>query len=266
MKAHEIIFRTFSPPVYSLMARMTGSTVTADDLLQETFIEVIRSIDRFRGEASLATWIRKIAVSKCLMHLRSAWQNRATLFRDLGEDHLPYEPAVACDTPIDPGADGPGAGARQAVRHQPGRGDYCMTSRAIPIARSPQLMGKSVSFSKSQLARAHQRLRQAVALLRGGPRCGAEVRNDEDRLRHPKSPIAAVAAGHAAAGGCLETYPGESAAARAIRSYGQERGGRCVRGPRIVVLLTARGCTGCAGRDLRWSVWRHRGNSVTTCG
>ena len=161
MKAHEIIYRTFGPPVYSLMARMTGSTHTADDLLQETFIEVIRSIGRFRGDASLATWIRKIAVSKCLMHMRSAWQNRATLFRDLGEDHLPYEPAVACDTPL--------TQAQMDLERALAR--LSDTARVVVILHDvegythgeiAELMGKSVSFSKSQLARARQRLRQAA--------------------------------------------------------------------------------------------------------
>ena len=100
MRAHESIYRVFSAPVYSLLARMTGSTVTADDLSQETFIEVIRSIDRFRGDASLATWIRRIAVSKCLMHMRSAWQNRATLFRDLGESHPATEPRIVSEVAL----------------------------------------------------------------------------------------------------------------------------------------------------------------------
>jgi RNA polymerase sigma factor (sigma-70 family) len=167
MKAHEIIFRTFSPPVYSLMARMTGSTVTADDLLQETFIEVMRSIGRFRGEASLATWIRKIAVSKCLMHLRSAWRNRATLFRDLGEEHLPYEPAVACDSPL--------TQAQMDLERALAR--LSDTSRVVVILHDiegythreiAELMGKSVSFSKSKLARAHQRLRQAALATTAG--------------------------------------------------------------------------------------------------
>lgn len=162
MKAHEIIFRTFSPAVYSLMARMTGSTVTADDLLQETFLEVIRSIGRFRGDASLATWVRKIAVSKCLMHMRSAWQNRATLFRDLGEDHLPYEPAVACQTPL--------TQAQMDLERALAR--LSDTSRVVVLLHDVEgythqeiagLMGKSVSFSKSQLARAHRRLQRMAA-------------------------------------------------------------------------------------------------------
>jgi RNA polymerase sigma-70 factor (ECF subfamily) len=161
MRAHEIIYRTFSAPVYSLHARMTGSTAIADDLMQETFIEVIRSIERFRGDASLATWIRKIAVSKSLMHLRSAWQNRATLFRDLGESHPATEPRIA----------GEAASIQVHIDLERALARLSDVSRVVVILHDIEgythqeiatLMGKSVSFSKSQLARAHQRLRQAI--------------------------------------------------------------------------------------------------------
>lgn len=161
MKAHEIIFRTFSTPVYSLLARMSGSTATADDLLQETFVEVIRSIDRFRGDASLATWIRKIAVSKCLMHMRSAWQNRATLFRDLGENHPATQQRVDSETVL----------AQVHIDLERALARLSDISRVVVILHDIEgythreiatLMGKSVSFSKSQLARAHLRLRQTI--------------------------------------------------------------------------------------------------------
>ncbi len=85
MKAHEIVFRTLGDPVYTLAFRMTRSAANADDVVQETFIEVIRSIRNYRHEASLATWVRRIAVSKCLMQMRSAWNRRSTLTGDLTE-------------------------------------------------------------------------------------------------------------------------------------------------------------------------------------
>ncbi|HJP39815.1 MAG: RNA polymerase sigma factor [Gammaproteobacteria bacterium] len=161
MRAHEVIYSTFRAPVYSLLARMTGSTTTAEDLLQETFIEVIRSISQFRGDAALATWIRKVAVSKCLMHMRSAWQNRATLFRDLGEHHPATQPRVESEASM----------LQVHIDLERALARLSDVSRVVVILHDiegythleiARLMGKSVSFSKSQLARAHQRLRQAI--------------------------------------------------------------------------------------------------------
>ncbi len=59
-KAHEIIYRAYSAPVYSVCLRFTRVPAQAEDLLQETFIEVIRSIASFRGEAPLGIWIRRV--------------------------------------------------------------------------------------------------------------------------------------------------------------------------------------------------------------
>jgi RNA polymerase sigma-70 factor (ECF subfamily) len=153
------VYRTFSAPVYTLAARMTGSTTVAEDVLQETFLEVIRSLARFRGEASLATWVRRIAVSKSLMHLRSAWQRRATLFRDLGEAE---GAAVAPASPSEARAVQFNMDLERALARLPD------VSRVVVMlyhvegyshAEIARLMGMSVSFSKSQLSRAHARLR-----------------------------------------------------------------------------------------------------------
>ena len=90
VRAHEIIYRAFATPVYSLCLRFTRVPAHAEDLVQETFIEIMRSIAKFRGEAALGSWIRRIAVSKALMFLRSAWTARG---QALGDD-LTGDPAV----------------------------------------------------------------------------------------------------------------------------------------------------------------------------
>jgi len=67
----------------------------AEDITQEVFIEVFRSIDKFGGQSSLSTWIYRITVNKCLDAIR--YQKRGkrfafitSLFRqDTGE--LKYE-------------------------------------------------------------------------------------------------------------------------------------------------------------------------------
>ena len=85
-KAHEILYRAFSAPVYSVCLRFTRVPAQAEDLLQETFIEVIRKIAQFRGDAPVGIWIRRIAVSKALMFLRSAWHARGQSLDDDWEE------------------------------------------------------------------------------------------------------------------------------------------------------------------------------------
>ncbi len=56
--------------VYSLLARMIGNPNEAEDLLQEVFIQVFKSIDQFRGDAKLSTWLYRIAANTCKNRLK----------------------------------------------------------------------------------------------------------------------------------------------------------------------------------------------------
>ena len=76
--AHAELYELFSSVVYTLARRMVASTAIAEDVLQETFVEVLRKIGTYRGDAALGFWIKRIAINKCLMHLRSGWVSRRT--------------------------------------------------------------------------------------------------------------------------------------------------------------------------------------------
>lgn len=59
-----------SNDVYALLYRLTEDTEEARDLTQETFLRVFQSIDRFRGDADLKTWIYRIAINQA----RNRWR------------------------------------------------------------------------------------------------------------------------------------------------------------------------------------------------
>src|ERR687895_882084 len=148
-RALEALYRAFEAPVYNLARRICRTTEDAEDVLQETFFEVCKSIGRYREEASLWGWIRTIAASKALMRIR---RNR---YRDTDELH-----------------DGV-TGRRQEDSHlrmdlEAALERLSETSRAVVWLQDVEgythdeigaMMGKTASFSKSQLARAHTRLR-----------------------------------------------------------------------------------------------------------
>src|SRR5216117_2274520 len=69
-EALEALYRAFETPVYNLARRMLKRPEDAEDVLQETFLEVVRSIKQYRGEGHLWGWIRQIATSKALMRIR----------------------------------------------------------------------------------------------------------------------------------------------------------------------------------------------------
>ena len=161
-RAHEIIYRAFKTPVYSLCLRFTRAPAHAEDLLQETFIEIMRSISKFRGEAALGSWIRRIAVSKALMFLRSAWTARS---QSLADDWDEFTPGNAASHGISSNPD-------DALDLDAALANLPSVSRTIVWLHDVEgfthkeigkLMGRTESFSKSQLSRAYQRLRPMLS-------------------------------------------------------------------------------------------------------
>jgi len=76
----------------------------AEDLAQDVFIEVFRSLEQFREEAKLSTWIYRIAVTKSLDHLRRLKRKKrfSSLKRVIGIDDPSAEIAAQCnDKPAD---------------------------------------------------------------------------------------------------------------------------------------------------------------------
>lgn len=58
-------------PVYNTILGIVQSAEDAEDLAQEVFVQVYRSVGQFKGESKLSTWIYRIATAKALDFLRS---------------------------------------------------------------------------------------------------------------------------------------------------------------------------------------------------
>jgi RNA polymerase sigma-70 factor (ECF subfamily) len=154
-EAHAILYDTFAVAVYTLARRMLASKSLAEDVLQETFIEVIRKIGTYRGDAEFGFWVKRVAINKCLMHLRSNWVSRRVDAEDLDL----FEHGARND------------GTEEQIALQRALAELSDTARAVVWLHDVEgythkeigrMMGRTASFSKSQLARAHDRLRTAL--------------------------------------------------------------------------------------------------------
>jgi len=149
--ALEALYRAFETPVYNLIRRILRRPEDAEDVLQETFLEVVRNIKQYRGEGHLWGWIRRIATTKALMRIRREQVRETESLQD------------------EPGKPGMHVGANIDLERAFER--LSETSRAVVWLHDvegytheeiAEQMGKTVSFSKSQLARAHARLRRML--------------------------------------------------------------------------------------------------------
>src|SRR5713226_10691609 len=68
--AFERLYRSHSRRVYALCLRMVRNTAEAEELTQETFLQVFRRIATFRGESAFSTWLHRVVVNIVLMRLR----------------------------------------------------------------------------------------------------------------------------------------------------------------------------------------------------
>lgn len=87
--AERSLYDTHVDRVFRLAYRMTGDLQLAEDLTQETFLRAFDSLDRFRGDAALSTWLYAIATRTVLSGLRKVRRLRD---RETGTDELPEPP------------------------------------------------------------------------------------------------------------------------------------------------------------------------------
>jgi RNA polymerase sigma-70 factor (ECF subfamily) len=158
--AQEAIYRAFERPVRTLARRLVAGTAAAEDVSQDVFVEVLTRLEQYEGRGSFAGWVRSICVSKCLMHLRSPWRRGLNWIDSLAGSNPEAEP------------DGPASScAADAVDLERALARLAETARAVvwlhdvegyTHAEIGALLGGTASFSKSQLARAHARLRELL--------------------------------------------------------------------------------------------------------
>jgi RNA polymerase sigma-70 factor (ECF subfamily) len=64
------LFHCYKNRVYSVCLSMTKDIAEAEDLTQEAFLQVFRSVSSFRGDSAFSTWLYRVAVNTVLMKLR----------------------------------------------------------------------------------------------------------------------------------------------------------------------------------------------------
>lgn len=79
--AQKELYRRYCGAMYTLAFRMTNSQEDADEVLQDTFLSVFRSLDKFKMESTIGAWIKTILVRTALRKIKKK------------VNHLPIEDA-----------------------------------------------------------------------------------------------------------------------------------------------------------------------------
>ncbi len=145
------IYRLYADAVYTLALRTTGCSEQAQDVAHDAFVNGLRGLNGYRGDAPFGMWLRQITARVAVAHVR---KQRVGLggAEEVGEYTQPLheDPAAGCD-----------------LQHQLSRlPAQTRTVLWLHLAEGygheeiARMFGKSVSFSKSQVARSLGRLRQ----------------------------------------------------------------------------------------------------------
>jgi RNA polymerase sigma-70 factor (ECF subfamily) len=190
-QAFEALYHAFERRVYLLCVRMTGDSSEAEDLTQETFLQIFRKISTFRNESAFATWLHRVAVNVVLMHHR---RKRLQL--------VPFEHAdVSQEEPAwrEYGAeDGTLVGLIDRLLIRRAIGQLPEGRRAVLVLHDlegyrheeiAKLQDCSIGNSKSQLSRARWNMRALLQPRRGDLSANAiakKVKTRRHRAGHPE--------------------------------------------------------------------------------
>lgn len=175
MDAFDELVAEYQSLVYALSYRILGDGEDARDATQETFLKVYRHFARFRGEASLKTWICRIAINQARSTERW-WRRRhrhstASLESPLGlnlDDDRSLADTLESDA-VSPEADA--LSRERGRRIEAGLGDLKKDFRVAVILRDIEGLSYeeiayvtevSVGTVKSRIARGREMLREAV--------------------------------------------------------------------------------------------------------
>lgn len=166
--AYQDLVRGYGGRLLAVTRRLLRNEEDARDAVQEAFLSAFRAMESFQGEASLSTWLHRIAVNAALMRIRSRKPQQELPIDDLlpcfSEDGHTQHSVALWQEPAD----------RRLERRQLGDLVRCCidqlpeSHRTILVLRdiedldteqAAQLLGISVAAAKVRLHRARQALR-----------------------------------------------------------------------------------------------------------
>ncbi|MCZ6708938.1 MAG: RNA polymerase sigma factor [Gammaproteobacteria bacterium] len=149
--AQATAYRTLAPAVMGMAMRILQDEGIAQEVVQDTFVELIEKAHTLNDPESVVGWVRKVAVNHCLMRIRSPWHKR----------RVNHE--FADDSDVNNGS----ARIEGMQDIERALGSLAVETRMVIWLHEVEgythkeigkLLGRTASYSKSQLARGYQRL------------------------------------------------------------------------------------------------------------
>ena len=141
---------------HNLLVRLSGNSMDADDLCQETFIRVYRSLRKFKAQSQFSTWLYRIAVNVANSHHR---KEKVRQLLSFGND----PETMAVDEPTEPRELDPEMW--DAIHNLPQKQKMVLTLRIfqeLPFKEVASILNMSENSAKVNYHHAIQRLKEKL--------------------------------------------------------------------------------------------------------
>jgi RNA polymerase sigma-70 factor (ECF subfamily) len=155
--AFELLYQRHAPAIHAYLRRMIGDRVLAEDLLQTTFLSVVRGRGRYQPQTNLRAWLFAVATNAARDALRRARRRRE-------QTHESPERAVDPVLP-DPAA---ARALQQALDELPPEQREAVLLHKMHELSFPEIaeaLGIGVSAAKVRAHRGYEKLRARLAML-----------------------------------------------------------------------------------------------------
>jgi len=151
------LYRMYSKGMYSVCQRMLNNSMEAEDVLQESFMDVYKKLHTFKFESTPGAWIKRIVVNNCINRLR---KNRLQIEEIEEGRHIPEEVIEKVDTSYEVSK------IKKAISILPEGYRVVFSLYAMEgydHQEIGQIMNISESTSKSQYSRAKKKIREIMS-------------------------------------------------------------------------------------------------------
>jgi RNA polymerase sigma-70 factor (ECF subfamily) len=165
-RAFRAIMTRYNQRLYRLARGIVGRASEAEDVVQEAYVHAFRSLDSFRGESALSTWLSRIVINEALGRLRKQKREGKVTNLEAAQAEIIQFPGNASDDPER-------AMAQRQILHlvEEATDHLPATFRAVFVARvieglsmeeTAELLGIKPETVKTRLYRARQMVREEL--------------------------------------------------------------------------------------------------------
>ena len=164
-EAFEQLITPLAQLIWRICWHYTGNRESAEDCGQETMIRIWRSLDSYRGDCALESWVYRIAANCCMDYLRKKKRDKSVSMEPMQEQGFdPADPSPGTEEQVV--AADEQKRLREAITMLPEdqREALIMTQlEKVPYEEAAKLLGVSEGTIKSRVNRAKARLKEILS-------------------------------------------------------------------------------------------------------